>query len=151
MSRCRKTHSQGFFFKLSNEFLTNIKQCKNDFKTRLTMESYAFCLGNTLGYYFINSFNLLLIYCWKIILQVKRHIVSEKYAAQIDEMYQHEEITSMWWPNIFKYIRDVPTWGDFIHVVIKYEKPNISYRDFEDSIKIYMDEICSLLGEKYHH
>jgi len=29
-------------------------------------------------------------------LKVKRHIVSEKYAAQIDEMYQHEEISSMW-------------------------------------------------------
>ena len=28
--------------------------------------------------------------------QVKRHVVSEKYSAQIDEMYQHEEISSMW-------------------------------------------------------
>ena len=27
--------------------------------------------------------------------QVKRHVVSEKYFAQIDEMYQHEEISSM--------------------------------------------------------
>jgi len=29
-------------------------------------------------------------------LKVKRHVVSEKYSAQIDEMYQHEEISSMW-------------------------------------------------------
>ena len=34
--------------------------------------------------------------------QVKRHVVSEKYSAQIDEMYQHEEISSMWWPKEHK-------------------------------------------------
>ena len=30
------------------------------------------------------------------LFQVKRHFVCEKYSTRIEEMYQHEEISSMW-------------------------------------------------------
>ena len=48
--------------------------------------------------------------------QVKRHLVSEKYSAQIDEMYQHEEISSMWWPKEHKM--------EYIEIKSKLSLPN---------------------------
>lgn len=38
-------------------------------------------------------------------LKVKRHFVVEKYAKEIEAMYEYEAISSMWWQKDYKFLK----------------------------------------------